>query len=267
MPELPEVETLKRALTPLVQKKHLLELKFFRKDLRFPIPRKELRQGLLHQAISQLTRRGKYLLLHAPDGALLLHLGMSGRLIQQPSMKPVEKHTHAIFRFEPNTFLHFVDPRRFGCLLWVPRGQGHPLLDRLGPDPLDTSATTASGMKKAAANCRTASIKTFLMDAHRLAGVGNIYACEALFAARIHPQRPARRITSSQWDRLLSALRKILEQSIAAGGTTLRDFHSIDGSRGYYTLSLSVYGKENLPCPACASPIKRLAQSGRSTFF
>ena len=266
MPELPEVETLKRALEPLVQNHRLLDLRFLRKDLRFPIPREELRRGLLHQTTSRLTRHGKYLLLHVPDGALLIHLGMSGRFTQHPSMKVVEKHTHAVFRFEPDTFLHFIDPRRFGCLLWVPKGQGHPLLDKLGPDALDTE-TTPKKMKEMAANCFKASVKTFLMDAHRLAGIGNIYACEALFRAGIHPKYPVRCMSSSQWKKLLSSLRKILKQSIASGGTTLRDFHSTDGSQGYYKLNLAVYGRENLPCPICTSLIKRLTQSGRSTFF
>jgi formamidopyrimidine-DNA glycosylase len=122
-------------------------------------------------------------------------------------------------------------------------------------------------MKFCAKNSRTASIKTFLMDARRIAGVGNIYACESLFAAGIHPQRPARLITSPQWDRLLSCLHNILEKSIAAGGTTLRSFHSTDGSQGYYKLSLAVYGRENLPCPKCKAPVKRITQSARSTFF
>jgi formamidopyrimidine-DNA glycosylase len=266
MPELPEVETLKRALSPLILNKRLLELRFLRKDLRFPIPSSQLRKGLLNQTVSKLTREGKYILVHTPEGALLLHLGMSGRVTQSSSIKPVEKHTHAIFQFEQETYLHYIDPRRFGCLLWIPKGHGHPLLDGLGPDPLGTEIT-AKRMKLVARNCSKASIKSFLMDAKRIAGVGNIYACESLFAAGIHPQRPARLISTRQWELLLSSLRKILEKSIAAGGTTLRDFHSIDGSQGYYKLSLAVYGKENLLCPVCSTPVKRFMQSARSTFF
>ncbi len=266
MPELPEVETLKRALTPLILNKRLLELRFLRKDLRFPIPVTKISNGLLNQVVFKLTRRGKYILAHSADGALLMHLGMSGRFTQNSSGEPAEKHTHVIFKFEPSTYLHYVDPRRFGCLLWIPSGQGHPLLDGLGPDPLGTDIT-GKAMKIGAKKCRTASIKSFLMDARRIAGVGNIYACEALFAAGIHPKRPARLITSPQWERLLLSLSTILEKSIAAGGTTLRDFFSTDGRQGYYKLSLAVYGRENLPCPACSTPVKRINQSARSTFF
>ncbi len=266
MPELPEVETLKRALTPLVLNKRLLELNFLRKNLRFPIPSSELHKGLLNQKILAITRKGKYILIHAPDGSLLVHLGMSGRVTQAPSMKPMEKHTHALFKFEPNTYLHYIDPRRFGCLLWIPKGNGHPLLDGLGPDPIDQEIT-AQEMKTAAKNCSSVSIKNFLMDAKRIAGIGNIYACEALFAARIYPKKPARKIKSTQWTILLSVLRDILKKSIVAGGTTLRDFHSTDGSQGYYKFKLAVYGKENKSCPVCTEPIKRIVQSARSTFY
>ena len=266
MPELPEVETLKRALTPLVLNKRLLELNFSRKNLRFPIPSSNLCKGLLNQKISAITRKGKYILIHAPDGSLLVHLGMSGRVTQAISMKPMEKHTHALFKFEPNIYLHYIDPRRFGCLLWVPKGNGHPLLDGLGPDPIDQEIT-AQEMKTAAKNCSTVSIKNFLMDAKRIAGIGNIYACEALFAARIYPKKPARKINLTQWTILLSVLRDILKKSIVAGGTTLRDFHSTDGSQGYYKFKLTVYGKEKKPCPVCTEPIKKIVQSARSTFY
>jgi len=266
MPELPEVETLKRTLTPLVLNKRLLELRFLRKDLRFPIPSLKLRKGLLNQTVSQLTRKGKYILIHVPDGALLIHLGMSGRVTQTSSMKPTKKHTHAVFKFEPDLYLHYIDPRRFGCLLWVPKGQGHPLLNGLGPDPLDQEIT-ATEMKSVAKKCSKASIKSFIMNAKHISGVGNIYACEALFAARVYPKKPARKINATQWTLILSALRDILKKSVAAGGTTLRDFYSIDGNQGYYKLSLAVYGKENKPCLVCAEPIKRIVQSARSTFY
>ena len=266
MPELPEVETLKRALTPLVLNKRLVKLSFLRKNLRFPIPSTKIRKGLLNQEIAKITRRGKYILLHVPDGALLIHLGMSGRINQAPSMEPIEKHTHAIFKFDPDVYLHYIDPRRFGCLLWVPIGQGHPLLNEIGPDPLEKEIT-ATKMMLLAKKCKKVSIKNFLMDSKRIAGVGNIYACETLFSARISPKKIARRISFSQWTLILSNLRDILQKSITAGGTTLRDFHSTDGSQGYYKFSLAVYGKENEPCIVCTQPIKRIIQSARSTFY
>lgn len=266
MPELPEVETLKRALIPLISNKRLLEIKFLRKTLRFPIPSSKIRKGLLNQTISKLTRKGKYILIHVPDGSLLVHLGMSGRVTQAPSMKPLEKHTHAVFKFESNIFLHFIDPRRFGCLLWIAKGSEHPLLSRLGPDPIEQEIT-AQEMKSAAKNCNKVSIKNFLMDANRISGVGNIYACEALFAARVYPKRAARKISSAQWTLILSVLRDILQKSIASGGTTLRDFHNTDGSQGYYKFNLAVYGRENKPCVVCTQPIRRIIQSARSTFY
>ena len=266
MPELPEVETLKRALSPLVLNKRLLELRLLRKDLRFPIPSSKLREGLLNQTVCKLTRKGKYILMHVPDGALLIHLGMSGRFTQETSMKLIEKHTHAVFKFDPDVYLHYVDPRRFGCLLWVPNGQGHPLLNGIGPDPLGKEITAVK-MKLLAKKCKKISIKNFLMDSKRIAGVGNIYACETLFAAKISPKKSARKINSSQWTLILSTLRDILKKSIAAGGTTLRDFYSTDGNQGYYKFSLAVYGKENDPCLVCTQPIKRIIQSARSTFY
>ena len=266
MPELPEVETLKRALASLVLNKRLLELAFLRKNLRFPIPLTKIRKGLLNQTVSKVTRKGKYILLHVPEGALLIHLGMSGRFTQAPSMELIEKHTHAIFKFDPDVYLHYIDPRRFGCLLWVPNGQGHPLLNGIGPDPLGKEIT-AIKMKLLAKKCKKISIKNFLMDSKRIAGVGNIYACETLFAARISPKKIARRINSSQWTLILSNLRDILQKSIAAGGTTLRDFHSTDGNQGYYKFSLAVYGKENEPCLVCAEPIKLSSSSAASDVY
>jgi formamidopyrimidine-DNA glycosylase len=265
MPELPEVETLKRALSPLVQSKILKKIQFFRKDIRFPIPIKKLHEGLTGQTISDISRRGKYLLLRAPTGAMILHLGMSGRVVQHPSIEPVEKHTHAIFHFERETYLHFIDPRRFGCILWTSENEGHPLLDSLGHDPLD-EATTGKILKVMARNSKTP-VKSFIMNSKRLTGVGNIYACESLFQGGINPSRQAGKITLREWGNFMTCLKNILNNSIAAGGTTLRDFFTTDNTPGYYAVNLSVYGKENQPCPVCATPIARKVQTGRSTFY
>jgi formamidopyrimidine-DNA glycosylase len=265
MPELPEVETLKRALLPLVINKTCTALKFYRKDIRFPIPQDTLQKQMVNQVVSQIQRIGKYLLLKVPDGAMLLHLGMSGRVTLKTSMSRREKHTHAIFQFDNDTFLHFVDPRRFGCILWVPKSGEHPLLDKLGPDPFSSDAN-AETMKSLAKNCRS-SIKTFIMDSRRISGVGNIYACESLYQAGINPKRKAGRVTLAEWNHLLSCVRSTLENSIAAGGTTLRDFFDPNGTEGYYAVKLSVYGKEGDPCLKCKTTISRLVHSGRSTFF
>ncbi len=265
MPELPEVETLRRGLLPLVANKTLRQIKFFRKDLRFPIPHKILKQELLNQTVHDISRRGKYLLLHTDTGSMIWHLGMSGRVIRQSSMRAVEKHTHAAFSFEPDTYLHFVDPRRFGCILWAPKNEGHRLINNLGLEPL-AEETTAESLKALALNSGV-SIKSFLMDARRLVGVGNIYASETLFAARISPEKKAGKITLPAWKDILTQLRRILKTSIAAGGTTLKDFFSSDGEPGYYAIKLSVYGKEGQPCPRCGKTISRATHSGRSTFF
>ena len=178
MPELPEVETLRTALIPLVRNQRLIELKFLRPDLRFPIPSQQLKKEMAQTVIQDVTRTGKYLLLHNEKGAMLWHLGMSGRVVQHPHLQPEEKHTHAVFHFAPETYLHFIDPRRFGCILWVPKDEGHPLLDHLGPDPCSEEAT-AELFKERARTCK-GPIKGFLMNATRLAGIGTIYACGAL---------------------------------------------------------------------------------------
>ena len=265
MPELPEVETLRRALLPLVVDKTCTTLKFYRKDIRFPIPQATLRKQFANQVVSEIQRNGKYLLLQVPNGAMLLHLGMSGHVSLQESMTPQEKHTHATFRFDSKTCLHFVDPRRFGCILWVPKSGRHPLLDKMGPDPFSPDAN-AKAMKSLAKKCRSP-IKTFIMDAKRIAGIGNIYACESLFQASINPKRKAGGVTLAEWDRLLSCVRSTLEKSISAGGTTLRDFFNPSGGAGYYAIQLSVYGKEGEPCQKCKTPISRMIHSNRSTFF
>jgi formamidopyrimidine-DNA glycosylase len=265
MPELPEVETLRRALQPLVVNKTCTAIKFYRADIRFPIPQEILQQKFANQIVSEIQRLGKYLLLKVPQGALLLHLGMSGRVALQTSMTLQEKHTHAIFQFGAKTYLHFIDPRRFGCILWVPQNGEHPLLDKMGPDPFAPEAN-AQAMKNRAKNC-SSPIKTFIMDGRRITGIGNIYACESLYQARINPQRKAGRITLVEWDRLLSCVRSTLENSISVGGTTLRDFFDPNGTAGYYAVKLSVYGKEGQPCLKCEIPISRKIHSGRSTFF
>ena len=196
---------------------------------------------------------------------MILHLGMSGRVVQHPSMHPVEKHTHAVFHFEPDIFLHFIDPRRFGCILWAPENEGHPLLDHLGQDPLNE--TTTGEVLKVMARKSKAPVKSFIMNSKRLTGVGNIYASESLFQGGINPRRQAGKITLREWDKFMTCLKDILNNSIAAGGTTLRDFFTADSTPGYYAVRLSVYGKENQPCPKCANPIRRATQTGRSTFY
>ena len=265
MPELPEVETLRRALLPLVKNKTCSEVILFRKALRFPIPEKSLVKGLIGNKVSNIIRKGKYLLFQTIEGSMLLHLGMSGRITLQQTFEPREKHTHVIFKFSTKNYLHFVDPRRFGSISWVPKSGKHPLIDNLGCDPFSVDMT-AKNMKVLARKSR-APIKSFIMNSQRITGVGNIYACESLFYAGIRPTKQAGKITLLQWEKWIECLRNVLNKSIASGGTTLRDFFNPNGSKGYYSVSLSVYGKEGRPCPKCSQPISRLFQTGRSTFF
>ncbi len=265
MPELPEVETLRRALIPLVEGKTLKEIRFFRKDLRFPIPIEVLEKQAVDKEIKTVLRKGKYLLFQTSSGTMILHLGMSGRVVQCASDKPEQKHTHVVFRIEKDIWLHFVDPRRFGCLVWQNNGEEHKLLRFQGPDPFSSEAN-AKAMKQVAQKCK-GPIKSFLMNGQRIAGIGNIYACESLFKARIHPNRPANRLSIKSWNRVLSEIRATLNCSIAAGGTTLKDFFDPSGTVGYYVLQLSVYGKEGEPCPKCKTLVNRIVHSGRSTFF
>jgi formamidopyrimidine-DNA glycosylase len=265
MPELPEVETLRRALLPLAKNRVLLAVRFFRADLRYPIPRRALKTHMVGCAVRDIVRRGKYLLLEVESGAMLWHLGMSGRVIRRDSAIPVEPHTHAVFHFDSDVFLHFIDPRRFGCILWLQDPSRHPLLKNMGLEPFSGETTAVALHEKS--RCARTAIKSFLMDSRKLVGVGNIYACESLFQTGIRPTRPAGKVSLSDWERLLGAVRMILEKSIASGGTTLKDFFSTDGSAGYFSVDLAVYGKEGRPCPRCATPIARTIQTGRSTFF
>ena len=265
MPELPEVETLRRALLPLVKNNICTEIKFFRSDLRFPIPQSTLIEGLLNNKVSDITREGKYLLLQTPKGSMLLHLGMSGRVVSHPSIEPREKHTHAIFKFSTDTYLHFVDPRRFGSISWVPESGKHPLIDKLGFDPFSAELTPKA--IKALAGKSRSPIKSFIMNSQKVTGIGNIYACESLYHAGIRPTKPTGKITLAQWDKWIECLRNVLNKSIASGGTTLRDFFDPNGSKGYFSINLSVYGKEGQPCPECFQAISRIVHSGRSTFF
>ncbi len=196
---------------------------------------------------------------------MLLHLGMSGRMVLQQTAEPQEKHTHAIFKFSEKTYLHFVDPRRFGSISWVPESGKHPLIDNLGCDPFSTEMTPKA-MKVLARKSR-APIKSFIMNSQKITGVGNIYACESLFQAGIRPTKQTGKITLAQWEKWIECLQEVLNKSIASGGTTLRDFFDPNGTQGYFSISLSVYGKEGQPCPNCTRPISRLVQTGRSTFF
>lgn len=263
MPELPEVETTCRALRGPLCGRRILALDV-RRALRWPVP-EALAEQVRGQTIVELRRRAKYLLLDLGPGTVVIHLGMSGslRLVEQTA--PRKPHDHVELELDDGRALRMNDPRCFGSWSWQPQGTTHPLLARLGPEPLDPALdpdhlwTLTRG--------RRAPIKNLLMDQHLLVGVGNIYAAEALFRAGIRPQRPAGRLTRSEGRRLLEAVRAVLEYAIARGGTTLRDFLSPDGTPGYFEQELMVYGRAGEPCRVCARTIRSLRLGQRASAY
>jgi formamidopyrimidine-DNA glycosylase len=264
MPELPEVETTRRGLAPHLVGRRVVAVTVRQPRLRWPVA-PELVAGLPGQRIEAIERRAKYLLVHTEAGSALLHLGMSGALRVLPADTPVGPHDHVDWRLDSGRLLRYTDPRRFGCQLWQPRGHVHPLLAGLGPEPLADDFDGARLWRLSRG--RRAAVKVFLMDQAVVVGVCNIYASEALFAARIHPARPAGRISRERYARLADAAKRILQHAITRGGTTLRDFISPDGLPGYFEQELAVYGRAGQPCRTCGTPIRALVLGQRSTFL
>ncbi len=265
MPELPEVETVRRGIAPHLEGQRIAKVIVRHTRLRWPIPPR-LKKHLTGHTISQVSRRAKYLLLATDTGTLIIHLGMSGSLRVLPANTPVRKHDHVDIVLENGLCLRLNDPRRFGALLWHEGAiTDHPLLVHLGPEPLERALHGAYLFAQARGR-KTAS-KQFLMDNRILVGVGNIYANEALFQAGIAPRRPAGKLTREECDRLCKAIKQILRKAIKQGGTTLRDFVRADGNPGYFTLQLKVYGQDGAPCPRCATTIKHIRQGQRSSFY
>ncbi len=264
MPELPEVETTRRGLAPYCCGHTIRQLVVRDSRLRWPVP-PELPDLLQGQTIETVARRGKYLLLSTPPGALLVHLGMSGSLRLVEKNEPATRHDHIDLDLTGSYSLRYNDPRRFGCFLWQPTGDQHPLLARLGPEPLSDEFTAALLFR--ASRGRTAPVKNFIMDAKVVVGVGNIYANEALFLAGIHPGRSAGRVSLSRYERLVLAIRQVLAAAIEQGGTTLRDFVGGDGKPGYFAQQLQVYGRTALPCKRCGAALREMRISGRSSVY
>jgi formamidopyrimidine-DNA glycosylase len=265
MPELPEVETVRQGITPHIMHHAISQVILRRKNLRWPIPSNlpELLQG--HSIIS-VERRGKYILLNFAHGTLILHLGMSGVLRITNSTVPAAKHDHVDIEFTNGICLRFTDPRRFGCVLWTEEDSTqHRLLAHLGPEPL-TRAFSAKYLYERTRN-KSVAIKLLLMNHEQVVGVGNIYANEALFLAQVHPKRAANKLTLTDCQRLVTAVKKILRQAIAHGGTTLKDFSQSDGKPGYFRHELAVYGRAGEHCYDCASPLKSLRLNNRATVY
>ena len=264
MPELPEVETTRRGLAPLTEGRRIARLEVRQPLLRWPVP--ESINQAVGQQIKALERRGKWLVWRLEHGHLLWHLGMSGSFRGWQQGPPPGAHDHVDLQIDDGHLIRYTDPRRFGALLWCPGDPlAHPRLAELGPEPFDERFD--GNYLWRLSRGRRAPVKSFIMDGRIVVGVGNIYACEALFDAGIHPHRPAGRVGAARYSRLARAIVRILTQAIEVGGTSLRDFTVGDGTPGYFGQSLKVYGREHQPCPTCTAPIRRMIIGQRSTFY
>ncbi len=265
MPELPEVETVRAGLAPILTDRRLGKVEVRCKKLRYPLPR-NLAAKLNGSRVRKVRRRAKYLLIHTNRGCLIVHLGMTGTLQVVPARQVAQKHDHVDIGIGQGQKLRFRDPRRFGAVLWTEGDVDlHPSIVHLGPEPLQDSFTgewlyTKSRKRKAA-------IKTFIMDNKVVVGVGNIYASESLWRAGILPKRAAGRISRARMDVLVEQIRNVLSDAIEQGGTTLKDFKAADGELGYFAQELAVYGREGEPCAKCKTPIQRAVLGQRSTFW
>ncbi len=265
MPELPEVETTRRGIAPALEGLRIRELKVRERRLRWPVP-KGLEKRLRNQPVLSVRRRAKYLLLEIPQGCFMVHLGMSGSMRIVPATEQPEKHDHFDIVTERNEVIRFNDPRRFGSLLWGGSNpESHPLLARLGPEPLSDEFEGASLWR--GARHRKVAIKQHIMNSHVVVGVGNIYASEALFRAGIHPNRAAGKISAVRMERLANVIKEVLGEAIRVGGTTLRDYRNSAGKPGYFQQKLNVYERASKPCTVCNTPVKRIVQGQRATYY
>jgi formamidopyrimidine-DNA glycosylase len=268
MPELPEVEVLRRSLEPHLIGDRIERVEVRNPALREPVDVARLRRAAKGREIVALRRRSKYLLIDLEGGwTVVVHLGMSGRLTVAPAEAGIEPHEHVAFHLASGRRLRLRDPRRFGVVFAARTAElaDDPHFAALGPEPLEPELSGAV-LAQAAAG-RRGPVKAFLMDAGVVVGVGNIYASESLFRAGIHPGRPVSRISRRSWDRLAASAVAVLRQAISQGGTTLNDFADGEGRSGYFQVSLAVYDREGEPCLACGRPVRRIVQAGRSTYY
>jgi formamidopyrimidine-DNA glycosylase len=264
MPELPEVETSRRGIEPHIVGAVISGIVIRQRRLRWPVPR-SIDRNLPGQSVDSVTRRAKYILINTPKGSAILHLGMSGSVCIVNADSPAGVHDHFDIQFDSGLVLRFRDPRRFGSLHWSAEPLSHRLLKDLGPEPLSVDFDGHYLWQRSRG--RKVSIKQFIMNAHIVVGVGNIYASEALYMAGINPRRAAGRIAESRYEQLAAAIKEVLGKAIKAGGTTLRDFYGGNGEAGYFKQQLEAYGREDEPCRRCDSPISAIVQGQRSTYY
>ena len=265
MPELPEVETTANGIKPWLLNKTLKKIKVHNPSLRWRVP-ENLSDNFKGEKITNVCRRGKYILIETQKNSeLIIHLGMSGSLTVITKEKPLLKHDHVELIMQDDTIIRYNDPRRFGCVLDSEDFSKHPLISNLGPEPLSDDFT-AKYLKYKSQN-KSQAVKNFIMDGHIVVGVGNIYASEALFMAGINPKKAAGKISLQKYSTLVDAIKKVLLNAIAAGGTTLKDFVNADGKPGYFSQQLNVYGRKDKNCRHCNNPIQQIIQGQRSTFY
>jgi formamidopyrimidine-DNA glycosylase len=265
MPELPEVETTRRGLIPLVVGARVTALHVYDRRLRWSVPA-SLARRIAGRTIDAIDRRSKYLLFRLHPDTLLVHFGMTGSLRAYSELPPLRPHDHVDIVLESGITLRYHDPRRFGAMLWLPPpSSAHRLLADLGPEPFDPGCDAAY-LWQATRN-RTAAVKLALMDNHLIVGVGNIYANESLYRAGIRPTTPVNRVSKPRLARLIVEVRATLTEAIAKGGSTLRDYVDARGEPGYFQLDYFVYGRQGLPCRVCGTPIRQIRQGGRATTY
>lgn len=266
MPELPEVETVRRGLEPYLVDRRITRTEVRERRLRWPVPA-DLAQHLQDRQVRRLDRRGKYIVVTLDSGdRLILHLGMTGRVLVVDADTPLRKHDHVDLYLDSGRLVRFHDPRRFGAVLLWPADQAeHVLLRDMGPEPF--SDPFGGDYLFRLSRGRSAPVKSFVMDGRVVVGAGNIYATEALFRAGIRPSRAAGRLTRAQCTLLADKIREVLGEAVALGGTTLRDFAGANGESGYFQQELFVYGRDGAPCRSCGSAIKRLVIGQRSSFY
>jgi formamidopyrimidine-DNA glycosylase len=265
MPELPEVEVIRRGLAPRLLGRRFLSVKVGNKRLRRASSPQRLSRWLPGRRLERLQRRGKYLVFHLEGGVtLLIHLGMTGRLLLgAPGCG--EPHVHLVFTLEGGLTLAFEDVRRFGQVLLFTPGEPLTPLEKVGREPFSRRVTPE--WLAEVSRGRRRPLKNFLLDGRLLAGLGNIYACEVMFAAGLHPATPAGALGLEEWDRVLQETRRILKRAIRRGGTTVNNYLDSHGKTGLFQVELMVYGREGEPCRRCGNAIQRLVQAGRATFF
>ncbi|MFA9215526.1 MAG: bifunctional DNA-formamidopyrimidine glycosylase/DNA-(apurinic or apyrimidinic site) lyase [Sphingomonadaceae bacterium] len=271
MPELTEVEVTRRGVAPHLEGRAVQDVVLRRSGLRWPFP-PALPALLAGRVVERTGRRGKYLLLHFAHGTLIIHLGMSGHLRIMPPGIAAEKHDHVDLLVDSPDgpqVLRMTDPRRFGAVLWHDDRDGalasHVLLRSLGAEPLETGFD--GKLLYDQTRQRSAAIKQVLLAGDIVVGVGNIYASESLFRARINPKTPARRISLARYERLAQVIREVLAEAIVQGGSTLKDFLSVNGQSGYFQQTYFVYDRAGVPCRVCGTPIRQIKQGQRSTFY